>query len=104
MRGQHESRLWVPNKDLILSTFNFLFPLGLLAPFSSREAASRGASTPSQPIPGTVIPVLSFIRAGGVSHEVHELLNDPVTAKPTGSREEHWAGAHLVPAVSAQRD
>lgn len=48
--------------------------------------------------------MLHFIRAGGdASRKVHELLNDPTTAKPTGSREEHWTKAHLVRAASARQ-
>ena len=48
--------------------------------------------------------MLRFVRAGGdVSHKVHELLNDPTTAKPTGSRQKHWAKAHLARTVSTQQ-
>jgi len=46
--------------------------------------------------------MLNFVRAGGdVSRKVQELLNDPTAANPTGSREKHWAKAHLAQAASA---
>lgn len=81
MRGWCGRRLWVSNKDLILSTFT-LFPLGLFSPFSSRESVLRGAAPPSQLVLGTIILMLRFVRAGGyVFCKVHELRNDPTAAK-----------------------